>query len=76
MDYLRILGENVKSRRLYLGLTQDKLAELADLHRTYVGAIERGNRNVSLNNIVAIAKALDIKPHELLLFPDEEKEGR
>ena len=73
MDYLRVFGENVRLTRLRHDLTQEKLAELSDLHRTYIGAIERGERNVSLNNIVLIAKALDIKPHELLLFPDEER---
>ncbi|WP_313152979.1 helix-turn-helix domain-containing protein [Lacrimispora sp.] len=76
MDYLRILGENVRIRRINLGYTQEQLAEKADLHRTYIGAIERGDRNVSLNNIVAIANALKVKPHELLIFPDNIKEKR
>jgi len=71
MDYLRVFGENVRLKRLQLSLTQEQLAELSDLHRTYIGAIERGERNVSLNNIVLIAKALNIRPHELLHFPDE-----
>jgi predicted DNA-binding transcriptional regulator len=41
VDYLRVFGENVRIRRLELKLTQEQLAELADLHRTYIGAIER-----------------------------------
>jgi transcriptional regulator with XRE-family HTH domain len=69
MDYLRIFGENVRLKRLEQKLTQEQLAELSDLHRTYVGAIERGDRNVSLKNIVLIAEALKSKPHELLVFP-------
>ncbi|MCL2852697.1 MAG: helix-turn-helix domain-containing protein [Defluviitaleaceae bacterium] len=73
MDYLRVFGENVRLRRLHLGLTQEQLSERADLHRTYIGAIERGDRNVSLKNIVVIGQALNIKPYELLLFPDEKK---
>jgi len=47
-------------------LSQEKLAERADLHWTYIGGIERGERNVSLLNIVKIAKALQITPSELL----------
>jgi len=71
MDYLRIFGENVRLKRLEQKLTQEQLAELADLHRTYVGAIERGDRNVSLKNIVLIAEALKTSPHKLLIFPIE-----
>ena len=71
MDYLRVFGENVRIRRLQLGLTQEQLAESSDLHRTYIGAIERGNRNVSLKNIVLISESLKIKPHELLVFPED-----
>ena len=70
MDYLRVFGENVRLKRLQMDLTQEQLAELSNLHRTYIGAIERGERNVSLNNIVLIAMALKSKPHELLMFPE------
>lgn len=74
MDYLQILGANIRAHRQRLGMTQEQLAESADLHRTYVGAIERGDRNVSLNNIVAIAKALNIEPYKLLIYKDLSKE--
>lgn len=53
-----LLGKAIRARRLELGLTQEDLAEAADLHWTYIGGIERGERNVSLNNIVKIARAL------------------
>ncbi len=66
MDYSKILGDNVRSLRLERHLTQEKLAELCDLHRTYIGAIERGERNVSLNNIIKIADAFQVTPAELL----------
>ena len=72
MDYLYILGKNIRAYRLKEGITQEQLAEAADLHRTYVGAIERGNRNVSLKNIVRIAQALHVKPYKLLLCEDSE----
>lgn len=60
------LGQTVRKRRLALGLSQEGLAEKADLHWTYVGGIERGERNVSLLNIVKIAHALGITPARLL----------
>jgi len=60
------LGRTVRKRRRALGLSQEGLAEKADLHWTYIGGIERGERNVSLVNIVKIARALGITPARLL----------
>lgn len=60
------LGSNIKQLRTKLELSQEQLAEKADLHRTYVGAVERGERNISLDNILAIACALEISASELL----------
>ena len=68
MDYQKILGENIHSLRIKQQLTQEQLAELCDLHRTYIGAMERGDRNVSLNNIVNVAQALKVTPSELLKY--------
>ncbi len=68
MDYQKILGENVRSLRIERQITQEQLAELCNLHRTYIGAIERGDRNVSLNNIVKVAQALNVPPSDLLQF--------
>ena len=65
-DPRKRLGLNVRQRRLELELSQEKLTDLAGLHRTYIGAIERGERNVSLLNIVAVARALDVLPSQLL----------
>lgn len=73
MDYQKILGENIHSLRLKCQITQEQLAELCDLHRTYVGAMERGERNVSLNNIVKVAQALNVTPAELLVFDGQIK---
>jgi transcriptional regulator with XRE-family HTH domain len=63
---LEKFGEQVRQLRKGLGLSQEDLAELTDLHRTYIGGIERGERNVALINIVRLAKALNVSPSELL----------
>ena len=55
----------VRARRQKLGLSQERFAEVCGLHRTYIGAIERGERNVSLVNIGKIAKALKVPLHVL-----------
>jgi transcriptional regulator with XRE-family HTH domain len=60
------LGEAIRKKRLQLGLSQERLAEKAGLHWTYIGGIERGERNVSLLNIVKIARALGATPSRLL----------
>lgn len=66
MDPLRLFGAEIRRKRLELGLSQEELAALCDLHRTYIGSVERGERNVSLQNIVSIAHALKCKPSQLL----------
>lgn len=71
MDYIHLFGANIRAYRIRLGLTQEQLAEIANLHRTYIGAIERGDRNVSLKNIVHIAEALMVEPYMLLYYEKE-----
>lgn len=55
-------GKQVRKLRLAKGLSQEELAELAELHRNYIGGIERGERNLGLLNIVQLARALSVKP--------------
>jgi transcriptional regulator with XRE-family HTH domain len=62
----RAFGLAVRRARERMDITQDALAELADLHRTYIGSVERGERNVSLINIAALAKALRTSPSKLM----------
>lgn len=62
----KAFGLKVRMRRFEKELTQEELAELADLHPTYVGSVERGERNIALENIVAIAKALKCSPKDLM----------
>ena len=61
-------GKQVKKFRLSKSLSQEDLADLADLHWTYVSGIERGIRNISLKNIAKISKALEIKLKDLFNF--------
>lgn len=55
----------MRALRSALGLSQEALAERADLHRTYVGSVERGERNIGLDNIHALADALDVPAADL-----------
>lgn len=68
------LPSNVRFYRMKLKLSQEALAEKANLHRTYISDIERGQRNVSLENIYNIAVALEIEPYMLLQKTDERNE--
>ncbi|MDO9499660.1 helix-turn-helix domain-containing protein [Falsiroseomonas sp.] len=69
-------GAAVRTRRLALGISQEDLAHRSDLDRTYVGGIERGERNLSLLNLLAIARALDFTADELMrAFEMEVKHG-
>jgi predicted transcriptional regulator len=64
--YRKIVAKNVRRFRLKLGLSQEGLAEKADMHWTFISGVERCKYNISLNSIVRIAKALGRLPHELL----------
>ncbi len=66
MTLNEIFGENVRNRRKELHLSQEELADRADLHRTYISDIENCTRNVSLETVEKIAKALDTSPDTLL----------
>lgn len=62
------LGKRIKELRVKEEYSQEKLASRCGLHRTYISDIERGERNVSVENIEKIAKALKIEPRELMWF--------
>ena len=61
-------GERLRELRLARGLSQEKLAFKSGMHRTYLGSIERGERNPSLKNIAAIAEALGVSLSQLFSF--------
>ncbi len=59
-------GERVRGKRQGLGISQEELAFRSGLHRTYVGSVERGERNLSIENIFLLAKTLCCHPRDLL----------
>jgi transcriptional regulator with XRE-family HTH domain len=63
---LVLFGENVRRIRRLLNISQEELAHRADLHRTYIGMIERAEKNITLVNIQKIANALEVRIEDLL----------
>lgn len=64
-DIQESFGFKIRKLRNQMGVSQEKLAELCDLHRTYIGMIERGEKNVCLRNIQKLAIALNISLSDL-----------
>ena len=62
----RIFAENLRAVRQDTGLSQEALAAASGLHRTYVGSVERRERNISIDNMERLAKALGVELHDLL----------
>ena len=60
VDLIR-LGLAIRKRRGSLSLSQEKLAEIADVHRNYIGLVERGDQNISVENLIRLARALKCK---------------
>ena len=73
MDIIKLFGTNVRRYRTQKGLSQERLAELCGLHRTYISDIECFRRSISLNNIQLIADALEIEIYRL--FCEENENG-
>ena len=63
-----LFGQRIRYLRHQKGWSQEQLAFVSELDRTYIGGVERGERNISLLNIIKIAKALEIHPKELFNF--------
>ena len=72
-DPIPAFGRTVRRLRQSRGLSQEKLAELAGIHRTYIGDVERGQRNIALVNMTRIAKALGISLSRLISGMEKER---
>ena len=70
MDILKVFGDNVRKYREQLGISQEAFAEKCGLHRTYISAVERQRRSISLGNLQKIAHALEVESN--LLYIDNE----
>jgi transcriptional regulator with XRE-family HTH domain len=68
----RAFGKTLKRYRLQQKLSQEKLAELADLDRTYISQIERGLKSPSIKSLISLAQALHIKAHVLIMEVENE----
>ena len=64
-EFLKSFGQNIQSLRKQLGISQEELADRAGFHRTYVGMIERGERNITLSNLKKLSKALELDIKDL-----------
>ncbi len=67
-QFLIFLGRKIRSERERMQVSQEKLGELAGVHRTYVGMVERGEKNITIFNLRRFAKALGVEVRELLDF--------
>jgi len=67
---LKVFGNHLRRLRMKKGLSQEKLAELAELHRTYLGGVERGERNPTLLTLVKIAQGLNVPLAQLVEIDD------
>lgn len=63
---LRALGAVIREERKKLGVSQEDFAEICDFHRTYVGQLERGEKNLSFTNVLRVARVVKLKPSVLL----------
>lgn len=73
LDICKKFGDNVKKYRISQNISQEKLAELTKLHRTYISDVERGLRSISLKNIQLLADSLNIDIYKLFIFNEEVK---
>ena len=71
-QFQKSLGTVIRTRRAKLGYSQESFADAVGLHRTYVGSIERGERNISVKNLLAISEALSIPLSTLIALAEAE----
>jgi len=67
-QFLIFLGRKIRAERAKMAVSQERLGELAGLHRTYIGMIERGEKNITISNLRKIAQALGVRVNQLIDF--------
>lgn len=67
----KIVGENLRTYRTAQGLSQEQFAEVLDVHRTYMGGVERGERNLTLKSVERLAARINVDPITLLTKVEE-----
>jgi transcriptional regulator with XRE-family HTH domain len=70
-QFLKLLGDRVRQRRLGLGISQEAFANKCGVHRTYIGKVERGEQNVSMASLERIAKGLGVRVSQLVREAEE-----
>jgi transcriptional regulator with XRE-family HTH domain len=65
-DIKKVVGQNIQRLRKKKGWSQEKLGEMADLHRTYIGQVERGEKSIGVENLALIAKTLGVRTGALV----------
>ena len=65
-DLQKVVGRNLRAYRMEKGLSQEDFAEVVGVHRTYMGGLERGERNLTLQSLERIAEVLGVEPRELM----------
>ncbi|GAA4969519.1 helix-turn-helix transcriptional regulator [Kineococcus glutinatus] len=70
-DLQRAVGRNLREYRLARGLSQEAFAEVVGVHRTYMGGLERGERNLTLKSVERIAERIAVDPLELMHIPPD-----
>jgi transcriptional regulator with XRE-family HTH domain len=73
-DILSIVGSKIRDLRKEKGLTQEELGEIGNFHFSYIGQVERGEKNISLLNLAKIAESLEVEVYELFSYAKEFKE--
>ena len=72
-DIAEVIGQRLRARRMQLGYSQDYTSERADLHPTYIGQVERGEKNLTIGSLEKICIALDCKVDDILEFVQDDK---
>lgn len=68
------LGIAIRQLRVQHGLSQEELADKSGLHRTYIGSVERGERNIALDNMIKVSEALNCKVSEIIVLAENMEE--